>query len=894
MTRGMGYTLAVFIMALAFMAAPAHAATFTVTKGADTADGTCDADCSLREAITAANANPGADTIVIPASGSTYLIGIADAGADEDLNATGDFDITESVTINGGGSGAGGTLIEPDFITARIFHVDPAVAGATMTIDGVWITGGVCGADCNGGGIYNRGDLTISNSTISGNHAVDGPGNNGNGGGIYSDPNGTLTITNCTVRNNDADQYGGGVFASSTLTITGSTIGGAAAGDANTAGLNGGGVYEGGGALTITDSTIRNNTAGGGAGGVYDMAGVAGSITDSTISDNTASSNCGGIYMENAALTITNSTISGNTATAGYGGGAGSFVSLTVTGSTITGNAAGTTGGGVYGLTTVNITGSTVSNNTSGTQGGGVYLAWGGGGMPATNAVIDTSTISGNAAGGGQGGGIYNTSAGGGANKSVVTITDTTISGNTGNGIYNFDAGATATITGSTLSGNSGQGAGIRNAGTATLINTTISGNAAGAATGGAIYSGANITVTNCTITNNSTTQSVVVTAAGGTFSNNIMAGNAGFVDCDVGAGAVSNGYNLIGDNSCPTLNDATDLHNATANLGALASNGGATQTHALLTGSDALDAGDCNGGAVTDDQRGVARPQNGTCDIGAYEARPYTVTVTRSGSGSVADTNTLTGFDIACGSTCSDSALEGSSVTLTATPSGGCYFSGWSGACSGTGNCALSTIAANKNVTATFSAYPEDDAPASNTPPYFNGGGDDWLSWPAEGAANIATGTGLIWKKLTDDDGDPITYETLLCASYANGECASSWTVAARATSPAPSNAMAALGFGIAALAGFGFVRTRKGRAFLLALLILASGAAAASCGSSGSADSASTPESRSCDGVAADEECQPVTNLAPETGYHWKVTATDSGGNQVQSATRSFTTGK
>ncbi|MBI4829436.1 MAG: right-handed parallel beta-helix repeat-containing protein [Nitrospinae bacterium] len=876
-----------------FAAAPARAATFTVTKGADTNDGVCAADCSLREAITAANTNPGADTITIPASGSTYLIGIADAGADEDLNATGDFDITESVTINGGGGGAGGTLIEPDFITARIFHIDPAGAGGvTVTIDGVWMSGGNCPTDCNGGAIYNRGALTVSNSTISGSSAPSAGAGSGAGGGVYT--LGDLTLTNTTIKGNTARNSGGGVVSggATTLTITNSTIGGAAPADGNTAtNLSGGGIYAGGG-LVITNSTIRNNNAGGGAGGgIYDFAGAAATITGSTISDNTAAMSAGGIYMENAQLTLTDTTISGNTATGNDGGGVFSYVNLSLSNSTISGNSAPAgLGGGVYARRTVNISGATISGNTAGTFGGGVYLSYDG--AVVTNAAIDTSTISGNTSSG-QGGGIYNT-GGGVANKSVVTITDTTISGNTGNGIYNFDAGATATITGSTLSGNSGSGAGIRNAGTATLTNTTISGNAAGAATGGAILSGALITVTNCTITNNSTTQNVVDLSAGGTFSNTIIASNAGFAECSGVGVAASNGYNLIGDNSCPNLNDPTDLHNATANLGALASNGGATQTHALLTGSDALDAGDCDGGAVTDDQRGVARPQNGTCDIGAYEARPYTVTVTRSGSGSVADTNSLTGFDIACGATCSDSALEGSSVTLTATPSGGYYFSGWSGACSGTGNCALSTITANKNVTATFTAWPEDEPAASNTPPHYDGGGDDWLVWPAQGGSNVATSTGLIWKKLTDDEGDAISYETRLCANYASGECVGEWTVAARVESRASRNAMAALGFGAAMIAGFGFVRTRRGRAVMLALLILASGAAAASCGSSSTAENAATPESRSCDGAAADEECQSVTGLSPETEYHWKVVAADSAGAQVESATRSFTTGK
>src|SRR3989338_1764620 len=87
-------------MAAMFMfAAPALAATFTVSKIADTNDGVCGADCSLREAIGAANALPGADVITLPAG--TYTLSIVGAG--EDLNATGDLDITGDLTINGAG-----------------------------------------------------------------------------------------------------------------------------------------------------------------------------------------------------------------------------------------------------------------------------------------------------------------------------------------------------------------------------------------------------------------------------------------------------------------------------------------------------------------------------------------------------------------------------------------------------------------------------------------------------------------------------------------------------------------------------------------------------------------------------------------------------------------------
>ena len=77
-----------------------------------------------------------------------------------------------------------------------------------------------------------------------------------------------------------------------------------------------------------------------------------------------------------------------------------------------------------------------------------------------------------------------------------------------------------------------------------------------------------------------------------------------------------------------------------------------------------------------------------------------YALTVATSGSG------TVTGTGINCGSDCTESYADGTSVTLTATPSDGSYFFGWGGACIGTGSCVV-TMNAAKSVTATFKPVP-------------------------------------------------------------------------------------------------------------------------------------------------------------------------------------------
>ena len=102
---------------------------------------------------------------------------------------------------------------------------------------------------------------------------------------------------------------------------------------------------------------------------------------------------------------------------------------------------------------------------------------------------------------------------------------------------------------------------------------------------------------------------------------NTIVAYN-GPANCN--AALTSNGHNLEDGNTCG-FNATGDQPNTDPLLGPLADNGGDTLTHALLPGSPAIDAGVCIA-EITTDQRGVARPQGTTCDIGAYEYVGYEV----------------------------------------------------------------------------------------------------------------------------------------------------------------------------------------------------------------------------------------------------------------------------
>jgi len=144
--RGLLALAGVLVLMLAWASA-AHADSFTVTKAADTNDGACAAtDCSLRDAITAANDSTGADTITISATGTITLTGRLP-------QLTSDIDLR--------GPGAGQLSVDGD----RQFQPFSVRGDATVSISGLTVTNGVAGQ--RGGGIQNFGSLTLTGVTVS-------------------------------------------------------------------------------------------------------------------------------------------------------------------------------------------------------------------------------------------------------------------------------------------------------------------------------------------------------------------------------------------------------------------------------------------------------------------------------------------------------------------------------------------------------------------------------------------------------------------------------------------------------------------------------------------------------------------------------------------------------
>ena len=212
---------------------------------------------------------------------------------------------------------------------------------------------------------------------------------------------------------------------------------------------------------------------------------------------------------------------------------------------------------------------------------------------------------------------------GGLINLGSLTVRNTSFAANNGpfggGGVNNLGA---ATISESLIAHNmslTGKGAGLANFANATLTNVTVSGNTTHQRGGGILNESA-LALVNVTIANNTadTEGSGFYNNNGGvSFRNTIVALNTG--DGCAGGGYISQGHNLATTSDCLFLAGG-DVEVTDPQLGPLADNGGPTSTHALMPGSPAIDHGD-NVGCPPTDQRGVARPQNGHCDIGAFEA---------------------------------------------------------------------------------------------------------------------------------------------------------------------------------------------------------------------------------------------------------------------------------
>lgn len=238
---------------------------------------------SLRDAILAANAAPGQDTIVL--SATTYEI-LLTGGSGGELDITDDL----IITVDGGGT----ATIDANGLD-RVFKIN----GATVTMSNLVITGG----DKNDGGgikIETDGHLTLNRVVVTGNMADEGAG-------IFN--KGELYLTDVTISNNGSlaeTAFGGGLFNDGIASFDRVTF-------SNNRADRGGGLYhkDGAGSLSISRTTFSGNQAGDQGGGLY-LAEDA-TIVHATITANSAGDQGGGIYVDKGTITIANSIVDLNT-----------------------------------------------------------------------------------------------------------------------------------------------------------------------------------------------------------------------------------------------------------------------------------------------------------------------------------------------------------------------------------------------------------------------------------------------------------------------------------------------------------------------------------------------------------------------------------------------------
>lgn len=379
-------------VALLCATAPAVAATINVAGA-----------CTLINAINNANADAdtdgadgcpagsGADVINL-GKNKTYTLSSVNNDTDGPNSLP---SVTSVITISGNGS-----TIQRDLASNyqfRIFHV---AASGTLTLNSTRVKNGAIRWLGNGGGIFNQGTVTLSNSAISANSGS-------SGGGIANQ--GAITLSNSTVSANSS-YSGGGIANQGTATLLNSVI------SANSSSFGGGIANQG--TVTLLNSAISSNTSThyGYGGGIANDGTLR--MRNSTIKGNSAhpSIECsysspfcsgggglgGGIYNR-GSLIITNSSIVGNWNTAvhhcfyyydprcfffgGWGGGIHNTGEITVSSSTLSNNSAVYGGGGIDNGGVVRLTNSSISNNTGGSISNGSKM------------ILVHSTVAANSAG---------------------------------------------------------------------------------------------------------------------------------------------------------------------------------------------------------------------------------------------------------------------------------------------------------------------------------------------------------------------------------------------------------------------------------------------------------------------------------------------------------------
>lgn len=313
----------------------ATANTYTVTKNVDSNDGSCNTDCSLREAIAAANANPGAD--VVRLKHPFYRLTVEVSGPrDSQLSITDDlvirgllqrstidanatnrhFDIADAINVeladltlrNGVGEDRGGSIRNAGKLTLR-----------RTSVIGNRVLPGIDGTVL-GGGIWNRGELRVLLGKVDRNIARDDQTlTGGRGGGIYNDSGAQLYVYDTLIRSNetgldDATGFGAGLYNRGQARIDRSYFGDNDPGDGEGSAI----ANRDGGSLSVFNSTLSDNGHDGARGAIANGSTresdpTAGSSAPTAfVANSTIANNNGGGYLNTGKTRLSNAIVAGN------------------------------------------------------------------------------------------------------------------------------------------------------------------------------------------------------------------------------------------------------------------------------------------------------------------------------------------------------------------------------------------------------------------------------------------------------------------------------------------------------------------------------------------------------------------------------------------------------
>jgi hypothetical protein len=253
--------------------------TYQVTDSGDAGSGTCSTVCTLRDAISAADANPGTDTITFAStlSGDTILLDIANKGH---IASSG----TAALTIQGLGANqltvSGGGVASND--NGGILAFD----GGNLTISNISFADGKTLAAGGALSVVSTGDVKMSKVTLVGNYAI------ANGGGLSVNTTGNVRVEYSTFNGNQSygNGSGGGFYArGTTVVVANCTLHG------NFTNVFGGG-FDAHGTLRMYNDTISNNAATVGGGG-FSLLGGDGTMNNSIVADNTGSTSYGPEFL---------------------------------------------------------------------------------------------------------------------------------------------------------------------------------------------------------------------------------------------------------------------------------------------------------------------------------------------------------------------------------------------------------------------------------------------------------------------------------------------------------------------------------------------------------------------------------------------------------------------